>query len=244
MKRIALLLTVLTGALLARWHRELPAIAELDACIQSRFLDTRSFGMSRLVMPFSLGDHFRPNYSAVRDFQPENQRETELLAKLEAEGWQIGLYLFGENAVNAPVERMDYRALKGPGVITKGTPRPMSRGPWDRSTAPSPGFSRLPDWATTYPVAQKAMKRFLEDGEAYQTHLGDWTLIAQPVRASKQECLDCHNSGLASKMSKPVLPGFALSPSRMPLGTPRPPSRVLEHNDVIGGVIYAFRAKM
>ena len=175
-------------------------IDELNECVQQRFQtlpisaapNRLTLGMSRIVRPSSFGEHFVPKFISKRDFEPENDREKAALAALESESVEVGFYLFGRAIVDAPAEALNPRALKGPGAMTKGTPRPA----WYPALAlgAAPPADALPDWKTVYPLAQRAMKSFADGGTGFETSIGSWRIAARPVAARQEKCVACHNN--------------------------------------------------
>src|SRR5205085_1070070 len=144
-------------------------------------------GMSRVASPNSLGRHFQPLTTDRRDFSPESDHERELLAGIEEQNLQLGLYLFGAAILDGAVEDMNYRALKGPAGITKGTPRPYWYPAFPPTIAPRikpPADDRLPDWIEIYPLAQKAMRSFADGGRGFESRVGSWEIAARPVIAN------------------------------------------------------------
>lgn len=163
----------------------LPLIEEFDHVVMARLtspparsgmLDREPLGMSRIVSPDSYGKHFLPIISNNRDFIPQNGYEKELLTHLEAADLEFGIYLFGENIMVQPATAMDYRSMKGPAVVTKGTVR-----------------ANLPSWNAAYPLAEKAMKSFKDGGHGFEVQLDDWTIAARPAIANNVRCITCHN---------------------------------------------------
>ena len=180
-------------------------------------------GMSRIVRPNSYGSHFNSISSAIRDFVPEQDNEKELLAQMEDQKIELGIYFFGQAIVDQPYTNMDYRALKGPAAITKGTIRPPSEmfafsGSSNRFERERPDPNALPAWRDAYPIAQRAMRSFNDGGHGFETGVGDWTISARPALASDARCLACHNAGRAKA------------------------DRQLKIGDPVGGVLYAYKS--
>lgn len=194
---------------------DLPLINRLDELVQLRFQAPLpgSLGMSRVVMPTSMGRHFQPDRPSERDFHPENPFEREVVGQLEENGALVGLYVFGTAVLKTTPQALDYRALKGPGTVTRGTPRPAWY-PSQLKVSPAPADA-LPDWKAIYPVAQRAMKSFSGGGSGFETRFGSWDIAARPVIAG-EKCATCHN--------------------RLSTGNAR-----VKANEPIGGVLYAFR---
>ena len=188
---------VVAAGLLARIPRERDAqvdeIAKLDAVVQARFrtLVPGVLGMSRIVMPSSLGRHFQPRVRSQRDFEPENDAERAVIARLEERKMQVGLWVFGRAVTDAAPSALNFRALKGPGAITKGTPRPAWYPGLPVGSA-APPADALPDWKAIYPVAQEAMRRFREGGAGFETRVDSWSIAVRPVAASDRKCVGCH----------------------------------------------------
>jgi hypothetical protein len=170
------------------------------------------------MMPRSLGNHFVPVTRNDRDFFPENDTERAVIAALEARKLQVGLYLFGEAAVHDDADKLNYRALKGPGAVTANTPRPQWY-PSRRAGLPEAKdlSGTLSNWATMYPVAQRAMRSFKDGGRGFEVEFQGWTIAARPAVASDDRCVTCHRQ--------------SVYPQRL----------ALKKGDAIGGVLYAFR---
>jgi hypothetical protein len=162
---------------------DLPLIDRFQEQVQLRFETPlpEGFGMSRMVQSPSMGEHFHPVRTAERDFIPENATEREVVGKLEENGVQLGLYVFGRAILAAQPQSQDFRALKGPAAITRGTPRPAwYPGQPKISDAPA---DALPDWNAVYPLAQRAMRSIQDGGAGFETRLASWDIAARPVSA-------------------------------------------------------------
>jgi hypothetical protein len=194
---------------------DLNVIGRLDNIIQARFADPQlaSFGMNRVAIDNSLGAHFMPLPSRPTDFAPNNVAERETVDALESHELQTGFYVFGA-AVSAPPTELKYRALKGPAVVTAGTPRPNWYPGLAKPAVTNPGA--LPDWDAIYPLAQRAMRSFHDGGKGFEATLDGWNLAARPVVASQDRCVACHNQMRAGAGD-------------------------IKLNQAIGGVLYAYR---
>ena len=162
---------------------KLSIIDEFDHIIQARLVSPSvaigvrpPLGMSRVAFPQSYGTHFSPILSNNSDFVPQNDHEKDIIAQLESENLELGLFLFGEAVMDRPAIHRDFRAMKGPAAITTGTRR-----------------SGLPSWNAAYPVAMKAMKNFQDGGHGFETELDGWTIAARPAIAKSERCVGCHN---------------------------------------------------
>ncbi len=175
----------------------------------------REFGMSRFTVQRSLNQHFVPEFKSLTDCRPVNKTELGLIAELEAAKIQAGLYLIGRRVIDSPGEEQNFRALKGPAIITRGTPRPE----WYPSmlTLENENRDTLPNWLEIYPTAQRAMKSFRDGGKGFETDFKSWHLMARPVIATQARCVICHNN-----------PAFGLR------------ERVVLQ-EAIGGILYAYR---
>jgi len=196
---------------------DLDLINRLDTLVQHRFEDPApaNLGMSRVARPQSFGVHFAPARTYTTDFQPENPAEQSAIASLEERGDQVGLYLYGSAIADAPPSAMNYRALKGPAALTRGTPRPNWYPSQPQTAVVNP--DALPDWNAIYPLASRAMRSFADGGRGFETEFNGWTIAARPVVASQERCVSCHNNTIYH------------------------PTRTVKINESIGGVIYAFR---
>ena len=161
-------------------------------------------GMSRMVLPNSYGNHFSANPHNIRDFVPENENERALLAQMEEQKLEVGLYLFGQAIVDQPYTNLNYRALKGPAIITKGTKRPpLLAGLLESPAKSDPDV--LPTWREAYPIGQRAMRSFLDGGHGFETKVGWWTIAARPAIASDARCVSCHiSSNESQKIGEPI----------------------------------------
>ena len=191
--RIPLLLVAMIAAGSTRLT-DVGLIDELNECLTARFQDPapNALGMSRAVGPASMGTHYRPFQTMERDFRPENARETQVLAALEQQHMQVGFYLFGRSISEVAPDKLSYRALKGPGAITAGTPRAAWYPGTIRQKVEGEG---LPDWMAMYPVARMAMKTFAAGGKGYATTVDGWQVVARPVLADSTRCVTCHGQG-------------------------------------------------
>ena len=173
-------------------------------------------GFSRMTVPNSYGTHFQAISHYIRDFVPERENEKELLTQMEDQKMQLGMFLFGQAILDQPDTTMDYRALKGPAIITKGTRRPPQMARLiDPPAHPDP--DALPTWLEAYPIGLRAMRSFADGGHGFETRIGDWTIAARPAIATNDRCLGCHNAANTNSKKK------------LKLGEP------------VGGILYAYK---
>ena len=148
---------------------ELRAIAELNDCIQQRFLDVdKFFGFRRIVTPDDTPHRFRP----------ENVREMDAVRVLEDARLDVVLYLAGRRVLKPRTEAMGRWAPKGPVNIAS------SGG----------GSSEPPAGSALWDDAREALIAF-GSNRTYEFNgpIGDWNLIARPIRATSDVCLQCHS---------------------------------------------------
>jgi hypothetical protein len=215
---------------------DLQKIDELNKCLQIRFetpapaapsvfvaglnhtllrSPAPALGMTRMTPSNpSFGQHYLPQFTVTRDFEPENDAEKYALDALEAAPVHVGLYLFGRAILDSRIETPNYRALKGPAAVTQGAPRPKW---YPTGVNPAAPPDALPDWKEMYPLAQRAMKSFVDGGTGFETSIGMWSVAVRPVVVTQERCLTCHNSVAYGTGGAVVL------------------------HQALGGVIYAFR---
>jgi hypothetical protein len=171
--------------------------------------------LSRVAVPRSLGRHFQPTPTAATDFRPETPSEQSLLRELDAGAVNAGFYVFGAAITRSAPQLRDFRALKGPAVVTPGTVRPA----WYPPLAPKASSpDALPDWDAVYPIARQAMTEFETGATNFQTSAGIWRVLARPVPASAPSCVGCHNNSVIGRADHAI----AL-------------------HDAIGGVLYLYK---
>lgn len=111
------------------------------------------------------------NVHGVRTFQPENPTEEAVVNQLQRKGYQVALYLVGRGVLAAPTFETFRNRVQGPAFIT---PFPVKDD-----------LSLLDD-------SRKALLSF-EKGEGYDIRKGEWTVAMRPLRATDQQCLQCHS---------------------------------------------------
>ena len=149
-------------------------LSGLDDCIQKRFLDTGSFGISR-ILPLH----------GVRQFRPANADERAIVEDLEQKGYEVALFLAGrqiltptENTVVAAILWIDPRtSLQGPAYITQLTKT-----------------DELPKLDVLLPDARAALTSF-DAGNSYETQRDGWNILMRPLRATRETCVQCHSGG-------------------------------------------------
>jgi hypothetical protein len=149
-------------------------ITKLNECIQVRFLDRRSFGMSR-VAPIR-------RHGSLRTFVPENPTERILVEQMKEKGLEAAVFLVGRQALPASASGTGRAGLQGPASVT-----------WNPDVA-------LPDAAVLLSEGKTALKT-IDDGKGYDVRKGEWTVAMRPLRASNEGCVGCHTYGAAAANS-------------------------------------------
>lgn len=140
-------------------------IARLDECIQIRFLDRKSFGMSRIAVA----------YHGMRRFQPENPSEITIVDQLRQKGIEVAAYLVGRQALS-PQPFL--------------TPRARLQGPASITLLPD---TRLPDEESLFSDGKAALAS-IGQGSGVDLKRGEWSVAMRPLRASNQGCVQCHTT--------------------------------------------------
>jgi hypothetical protein len=159
-------------------------IARLDACIQARFLDTRTFGMSRVATT---------QYHRSGHFVPENEAERAVIGELKDKHYDVGFFLLGRFALGTPPSPI---ALDTHGVFSPNLVALRRRGVQGPAFITPLGAEDLPKPEALLDEARDALLSF-DSGQGYNIQQGDWTVAMRPLRASTQKCVQCHvaNSG-------------------------------------------------
>jgi len=131
-------------------------------------------------------------YHGIRTFEPENVAEKSVVNQLVAERYDVAFYLAGRGVLTAP-PLVDPRRtrVQGPAFITR-----------DR-------VEQFPQPDVLLAESRAALTAF-DEGRSNDIHIADWTVMARPIRASKDNCVQCHSaaSGRAVKIGDPL--GVAL----------------------------------
>src|SRR5262249_13819463 len=195
-------------------------IDKLDQAMQIRFAapPNRFLGMSRVATPPSYNGHFQPSRGALTDFRPETPAEFDLLRDLDSAKVKVGFFVFGAAIEKSAPEALDFRALKGPAVVTAVTNRPLWYPGYQSRLLPEVVMDPMrlgkteimPDWKQAYPIARQAMYVFERGGKVQDSMLGEWHVVARPVLASSDTCVGCHNNAAIGRSSHLLAAGNAL----------------------------------
>lgn len=170
----------------------------LNETIQARFQDIKRLGMARI-----------PKH--IRHYSPETSDEKSAVAELRQAGLGMAFYLGG-------------RGLQGPG---------MSKSEWentdkyDRRKAVSEPIvvtndetvKDLPRPWELWGLGREALAATVK-ADSFTRTFGRWSVDVRPVRANRQACLDCHDSGFAA--------------------VPEDSEKTLKIGDPLGVVIYVY----
>ncbi len=145
-------------------------LSDLNDCVQQRFLDTRAFGITR-ILPLH----------GIRQFRPENAKERRILEALEGKEYQVALFLAGRQILG-PSNGIDPRSgVQGPAYMTRFS-----------------HAADLPQPAAFLEDARAALATF-DRGEGYEIQKNAWTVLMRPLRATGQTCVQCHTGGNGGK---------------------------------------------
>ena len=212
---------LLAGA--ARWREATatPTLAPLDKAMHDRFEVPENFGMGRLVT--------MPEHVSTPVLSSSAARQAARV--LEAQGWDVNFYLGGRELLDlhrkirsigagrlAPQSAQQSRQWSllrsSPHLRLVNQPFRDLRGPV--ALMPTAGQD-APDRDEVGALAKLALQA--DNPRGYRGYVGEWKLAAYPVPATKQACVDCHNS----------------PENRRQLGRP------VKVGDTLGVTVYAFR---
>lgn len=150
-------------------------VAALDQCVQQRFSAMERFGIRRVItFPFHL-QHFRP----------ENEKEKNVIAELEKDGWTVSFYLVGRSVLGAKPDQSLWEKTAGNYYSRKPINNPIL-------LTKDAKIDDLPKPLELWEQTRKAMTAF-SGTDQYDFPVGKWQVAARPVRASQQACLQCHS---------------------------------------------------
>jgi hypothetical protein len=178
---VLFLSTLLAGA------AELPSssrdfLAELDDCIQERFLGFGTLGISRVLPQAAHG---------VRQFHPANAKERAAVEGLAQQGSNVVLYLAGRGIFSPPAKAgyLDPSSTVVFGVMGS---RHEVHGPALITHLLHP--QDLLEPTALLEDARKGLTSF-DTGEGYDLKKDGWSVWVRPLRATSQACVDCHARG-------------------------------------------------
>lgn len=156
-------------------------IDAFDKTLQSRFLSAPNFGIRRIVIP---GPAPRLESSHLNQFHPNSEAEHAAVAAFENSGWDVGIYLFGRRVeLRTDTKEKDKYDIKY---------RLFDPIPITKDLKPS----KLRESKKMAEEIKQAFVEFQKPGSPNENELrfsgGKWALVARPVRAVNQSCLECH----------------------------------------------------
>jgi hypothetical protein len=171
-------------------------ITRLNERIQIRFLDRKSFGISRIGIP--------TYHDNVRWFMPENPTEEAVMQEIKKKGLEVAVFLVGRHALAASLGTIGYGGF--PNETVRPQPLTIASASIERAglqgpvSFTSPSDAPLPETGSLLAEGRTALAA-IGQGAGYDVRKGDWTVAMRPLRASNQGCIECHTS--ASYTPKP-----------------------------------------
>ena len=194
---IAMLALCAVPLLAARWKRptpEVPAkayqfptreLAALDRAIQVRFavVPDKDFGLPRIGQRHSyFYPAIAPEKSAVKDLQKARQ--------------EVVFYVVGRRTISKQRNGLGYSPVQGPVYITPRTPfwvKPKVEKSYQaRFLSPGGVAKDAPSDAQLISLSRRVFDDAALRNGANQK-IGKWNVVARPITASAEQCVDCHN---------------------------------------------------
>jgi hypothetical protein len=169
-------------------------LAALDKVVQARFavVPIDDFGMSRIGKRHAV-------------FRSSTPQEKSVIAALDKKKWDVVFYVAGRSYLKNEPSNLGPQFMQGPVFIAGRYDASPLQNPYSYY-ALQPGTGELgqpPDELPGgNPVASPLKKPAMQALESFKTRggtefaAGDWNVVARPVLASSQACVDCHNSRL------------------------------------------------
>jgi hypothetical protein len=188
------------------------ALDNFDEVVQQRFHNVIGFGMTRVA--------------TQRWFLPETKQEKDSVNALKKSGYEVCLYLVGRSILQDIPERLQrsekylgslgLHLMSGPVFVGKST------------------LKRLPGDREMWEPARKALREFDDGATRHSFEAAGWTIEARPVRASNNQCLECHGYDMEFKFDANG-PAYSFRPAavRNKLGV----------GDPMGALLYVYRKK-
>jgi hypothetical protein len=146
------------------------ALDDFDEVVQQRFHNVIGFGMTRVA--------------TQRWFLPETKQEKDSVKALQKSGYEICLFMVGRSILQDIPDRLrrsqtyfgglGLHLMSGPVFVGKST------------------LKGLPGDREMWEPARKALRKFDDGATRHSFEEAGWTIEARPVRASDNQCLDCH----------------------------------------------------
>lgn len=208
-------------------------IEDLNYHIQDRLHNAEGMGGTRIP---TTPEHRRisfPDYSYGffvdrTEYDRSLAQEEAFIADLQRGGWTVNLYLAGRSLLDPSMSEVEWsRAL----VDEMLDPRRGEASPFRTIGPPlvitNQGFREaLPKPRELWEIGQRAL-RAAEVSDRYATTFGSWSVDVRPVRADREDCLNCHKTAEQTSRKPPE------ARSRAPLKV----------GDPLGVAIYVYRRK-
>ncbi len=210
---------------------QLPALVAFDDVVQDRLAVVpfdNSFGMSRVI--------------TKSNFRPVTPPESLALSQLRSSGLDVALYMAGRSIYDRAGHVGKFTTVSGPTILTEGPLRKFVQGHEayvpvvSSSGSPARKIKPPPADLPTPAALQERVAGLLSGKGAtpLRWKSGAWDVVAVPVPASKQACVNCHNQRL--QIFDP-----AQKARRKELGQSLQEFEPLKVGDVAGVAIYAYR---
>lgn len=172
-----------------------PELARLDAVVQARFAEvpTNDFGMGRIG----------PRHELFRPVKPSEQVAIDSLHRV---GQEVVFFVAGRNYLqNWPTAGGYPASLQGPVYMTKKPLKVVATQTKGAYFAPNQPVFHTPQAPSDLPSEaelREPIKEMLNSSSRWdhtatldsKTFIaGTWNVMAVPVRATKSECVGCHN---------------------------------------------------
>lgn len=168
------------------YHFPSRELAELDRAVQARLaiVPDNDFGLARIGP--------RHGY-----FYPATQPEKLAIKNLQASRQDVIFYIVGRNSILKQQNYLNYQPVQGPVYITPKTSlrvKPEIEKYTQARFISDNGVAK--DAPSDYQLVALSRRVYkdaaLRNGTT--TKIDKWNVVARPVAASAQQCVDCHNS--------------------------------------------------
>lgn len=207
---------------------------DLDKFIQRRFQERDvSFGISR-VLPSTYHQRENARFAAVH-FAPRNDEELLTTNALRDEGWKVGLFLVGRGILDKKPKKELWDDPNNEYYARKPINNPIL-------ITPQTKVEELPPAYELWDESQKAMKSFSRDKEQYTFTAGQWQMLARPIRATQQACLQCHQGNTSPNVygRLRLISDERLTAKKAEESSPVNPLKI---GDPLGVALYVYKQK-
>jgi hypothetical protein len=159
-------------------------VGSLDRCLQVRFRNLDGMGLSRLPI----------THANVQRFEPETANEIAAVSELKKDGFDSAFYLGGRDLLEQRMTDADLEKPKRFG-FDGGISEPVV-------VTDKTALLDLPKQRELREHGRKALLASIAS-DPYRSSIGRWSIEARPVRADRQECLNCHAPENATRFPSP-----------------------------------------